>query len=66
MTIILLARKVRECCCLGELVSIRLFKGLLVTYGWMERLRWHSSNTDGFSIFHDDFVNLGVALEVQI
>jgi hypothetical protein len=64
--IILRALKVRDCCCLGELVSIRLRRGIFITYGWVERLCWHGSDTDGLSIFHNDFVNLGVALEVQV
>jgi hypothetical protein len=64
--IILRALKVRDCCCLGELVSIQLIREALVTYGGVKRLRWDGPHTHGFSVFHDYFVNLCVALKVQV
>ena len=66
MMIILRALKVRDCCCLGGLVSIQLIRGFSCTYGWVERLGGNSADTDGFAVFHDDFVDFGVTLEVQV
>jgi hypothetical protein len=51
---------------LGELVSIRLIREEHATYGWVERLGGHGSDTNSFAVLHDDFVNFGVALEVQV
>jgi hypothetical protein len=62
-----LALKVRDCSCLGELVSIMSIYGEEVeTYGWVEGFGRNSSNSDCFAVFQDDFVDFGVALEMQV
>lgn len=64
--ICLRARKVRDCCCLEELVSIQLVRGTLRTYGWVKGLCGDGPNSDCHTILHDDLVDLGVALEVEV
>jgi len=64
--ICLRAVNVRDCCCLGGRVSIMLPEGYLLTYGWMERLGWHSPHADCLSVFDYNLVDLGVTLQVQI
>ena len=64
--ICLRARKVRDCCCLEELVSIQLIRGILRTYGWVKRLCGDSPNANCYAILHDNLVNLGIALEVEV
>ncbi len=36
------------------------------TYGWVERLSGHGAYSDRNSVFHDDLIDLGVALEMEI
>lgn len=43
-----------------------LFLGILRTYAWVKGFCGNSSNSYCDSVLNDDFVNFGVALEVEV
>jgi hypothetical protein len=60
------ALNVRDCCCIWELVSVKFRYGNFLTYAWVKRLCWHGSDSNCLAILDDDFINLGIALEVKV
>ncbi len=40
--------------------------GVVRTYGWMERLCRYGAYSNRNSVFHDDLVDLSVALQMEI
>ena len=64
ITICLRALKVRDCCCLEDLVSIMSAQRMGDAYGWMEWFGGNGPDCYRHAVLNYDFVDFGVALKM--